>query len=332
MAESIFSKIYSYRERANKDSKENYLIEIFGHCLLTDKKLCANFLELLDLETENEISIKTQTIYEYGRPDLEINLLESKTCVLIECKIEHFERENQLEDYKNILLEKNVRKRHLVYLTKYYEHRDNENEKINFKLLKWTDIYKLIETKNTPITQELKNYLKDENMAESQNFNYNDITSLLNVTATIRKMDEVIDSIKDYYEQNIGTLSKDSSRSTRMKDKWYVAYHSVGRPNFKFSIELGFFWWWDDVYVGVRIWLPRATKYRETERYKQIFKRYLKGWEFEERDNVYTFGNYKLLTQFIIDQEEQIPEMRDFLKTCIDKLKTLINVDPKIFN
>ena len=215
MIESVFSKLYSYRERENKDSKENYLIEIFGHCLLTDKKLCADFLELLDLELENDFSIKTQTIYDYGRPDLEINLLDSKTCILIECKIEHFERENQLEDYKKILLEKNVRNRHLVYLTKYYEHRDNDNKQINFDLLKWSDIYNLIDNQNTPITQELKNYIKDENMAESKNFNYNDITSLMNITGTIRKMDEVLDSIKDYYEKTIGTLSKDSARSTR---------------------------------------------------------------------------------------------------------------------
>jgi hypothetical protein len=331
MIESVFSKIYSYRERENKDSKENYLIEIFSHCLLTDKKLCADFLELLDLELVNDFSIKTQTIYDYGRPDLEINLLESKTCILIECKIEHFERENQLEDYKKILLEKNVRNRHLVYLTKYYEHRDNDNKQINFDLLKWSDIYNLIDNQNTPITKELKNYIKDENMAESKNFNYNDITSLMSITGTIRKMDEVLDSIKDYYEKTIGTLSKDSARSTRMKDSWYVTFHSVGKPNFKFSIDLGFIWWWDDVYLGVRIWLPRAAKYKDTEYYKQIFSKHLKDWEFEEQDNAYTFGNYKLLTQFIIDEDEQIPEMRNFLKICIDKLNTLKNADPKIF-
>lgn len=331
MIESVFSKIYSYRERENKDSKENYLIEIFGHCLLTDKKLCTSFLELLDLELENEFSINTQTIYDYGRPDLEINLLESNTCILIECKIEHFERENQLDDYKKILLEKNVRKRHLVYLTKYYEHRDNDIKQINFDLIKWSDIYNLIDNQNTPITQELKNYLKDENMAESKNFNYNDITSLINITGTIRKMDEVLDSIKDYYEKTIGTLSKDSARSTRMKDSWYVTFHSVGKPNFKFSIDLGFIWWWGDVYLGARIWLPKATKYKDTEYYKQIFSKQLKDWEFEELDNAYIFGNYKLLTQFIIEEDEQIPEMRTFLKTCIDKLNTLKNADPKIF-
>lgn len=92
MSESVFSKIYSYRERENKDSKENFLIEIFAHCLQTDKKLLQDFFRKLNLQITNESIIKTQSIYEFGRPDIEINIPETKTCILIECKIEHFEK------------------------------------------------------------------------------------------------------------------------------------------------------------------------------------------------------------------------------------------------
>ncbi|MFM2337270.1 MAG: hypothetical protein RL115_463, partial [Bacteroidota bacterium] len=114
MTESVFSKIYSYRERENKDSKENFLIEIFAHCLLADKKLFSDFLDLLELQADKEASIKTQSTYEFGRPDIEINLPSTNTCILVECKIEHFERANQLEDYKKILAGKKVASRHLV--------------------------------------------------------------------------------------------------------------------------------------------------------------------------------------------------------------------------
>ena len=332
MKESVFSKIYSYRERENKNSKENFLIEIFGHCLLTDEKLNKSFLKLLDLKTEKDFSVKTQSIYEYGRPDLELNLFNSQTCILIECKVEHFERENQLEDYKKILLEKNVKHRHLVYLTKYYEHRENENEKIKLSLVRWSDIYTIINEDNNEISQELKSYLKDENMAESKNFNYNDITTLLTITDTLSKMDEVIDSIKDYFEKNIGGLSKDSSRSTRMSDSWYVAFHAVGKPSLKFTVDLGFMWWDEDVYVGVRIWIPRAAKYTETEKYKKFFTKELKDWELDEFDNSYTFTRSRLVTEFIISEEEQIPEMREFLKEQIDLLVKLKKTNANIFS
>lgn len=334
---SVFSKIYSYRERENKNSKENFLIEILAHCLETDEKLLKDFLEIFDLKFESEISIETQSIYDYGRPDLEINLANSKTCILIECKIEHHERENQLEDYKKILLEKKVKKRHLVYLTKYYEHRDNNNKNINFVSLKWSDIYDLIDgNNNKPLTLELKSYLKGENMDESKSFNYNDISALLNISSTIHKMDEVIDSIKDHYQNEIGNLSKASSRSTRMKHNWYANFHSISRPNVNFEIQIGFFWWWDDVYIGVRVWLSRASKYEDTERYYKLFSKHLKHWEPYDDEKEYTFGSYKLVNQFLVNETleeiEQIPKMREHLKACIDKLASLKKIEPNIFN
>lgn len=136
MTESIFSKIYSYRERESQTPKENYLTEIFAHCLRTDKIFLQNFLKKLRLSPDNATTIKTQVPYEFGRPDIEINIPSTKTCVLIECKIEHFERPNQLEDYKKILESKNLSKRHLVYLTKYYEFRENSNKNIKLHLMR----------------------------------------------------------------------------------------------------------------------------------------------------------------------------------------------------
>lgn len=330
--ESLFSKIYSYRERKNKNSKENFLIEIFAHCLLKDKIFFQDFLHLLKLDYEDDFLIKTQSIYNYGRPDIEINLNKLKTCILIECKIEHFERINQLEDYKKILLEKNVSKRHLVYLTKYYEYRENENKMIDFSLVRWSDIYSLIDKKNNQVSQELKLYLKNENMSESKNFNYNDILTLLNITDTLSKMDEVIDSIKDYFEKKIGGLSKNSSRSTRLNDSWYVVYHQVEKQEFKFSIDIGF-WWWDneDVSVGIRIWIPKATKYTETEKIKDFFENNLKGWDLECYDNSYTLMVSEFVTQFIISDEEQFPEIRAFLKANIDELVEVKKLNPNIF-
>ena len=332
--ESIFSKIYSYRERENKNSKENFLTEIFAHCLSIDSIFLKSFLQKLGLDFENEFSIKTQSLYDdYGRPDIEINLCKSKICVLVECKIEHSERSNQLEDYKKILLEKKVSQRHLVFLTKYYEYRENENDKIRFSLIRWSDIYSLIDERNNQVTQELKLFLKNENMAETKNFNYNDIVSLLNITETLSKMDEVIDSIKDYFEKQIGALSKKSSRSTRLNDSWYVAFHEVGKPQFKFSIDVGFMWWYADVYVGVRIWIPKSEKYAETEKIKAFFDEKLNDeWLLEDFSKAYTFTGSKRVTEFVISEEEQLPKMREFLKTKINELVDLKKSDSDIFN
>ena len=332
MTESVFSKIYSYRERENKNSKENFIIEIFAHRLQTDLKLLVDFLATLELEPDEETIIKTQSIYEFGRPDIEINIPSTKTCILIECKIEHLERPNQLEDYKKILESKRNTKRHLIYLTKYYDFRKNINRKINLHLLKWFDIFQIIDEDNTALSQELKSYIKDENMSESKNFTYTDLTVLKTITGTIRKMDEVLDGIKEYYESKIGILSKESARSTRLKDEWYSTYEGFDNPgNYFFSISFGFIWWDDEIWLGSRVYISKAEKYKKTEAYLKLFKRVLKNWEVEEFDNCVTIGDYKPIAQFIIDEEEQIPAMVEFLKVGVDELETLKKVDPKIF-
>ncbi len=332
MTESIFSKIYSYREKENTNSKENFIIEIFAHCLQNDSKLLNDFLALLDLEWEEETTIKTQSIYEYGRPDIEINIPSTKTCILIECKIEHFERPNQLDDYKKILETKRISKRHLVYLTKYYDFRANNNRKINLHLIKWFDIFQIIDNKNTLLSQELQSLIKDENMSESKNFTYTDLTVLKNITGTIRKMDEVLDGIKEYYEAKIGNLSKDSARSTRLKDEWYSTYQAFNHPpNYMFSISFGFIWWDEEIWLGTRVRINIAEKYKKTDSYIKLFKRGLKNWDIEEFANCVTIQEYKPIAQFIIDEEEQIPAMVAFLKQGVNKLETLKKLDSKIY-
>ncbi len=333
MIESIFSKIYSYREIENKHSKENFIIEIFAHCLQTDEKLLSDFLSKFNLEPDEGTTIKTQSIYEFGRPDIEINIPFTKTCILIECKIEHFERPNQLEDYKKILESKRVSNRHLIYLTKYYDFRENENRKINFHLLKWFDIFQIIDQSNSKLSQELKLYIKDEDMSESKNFTYTDLTVLKNITGTIRKMDEVLDGIKEYYEARIGLLTREAARSTRIKEEWYCTWQEFKNPpNYRFDIEFGFIWWDEEIWLGTRIYVPTSEKYKNTETYIKLFKKVLRTWEVEEFDNCFTIHEYKPIAQFIIDEEEQIPAMVEFLKKCVDKLETLKKFDPKIFN
>ena len=61
---SIFDRIYSYRARENKDSKENFLIEIFAFCLQTDELFFKSFSNLCNVK----ISKKKYSIW--GSPIL----------------------------------------------------------------------------------------------------------------------------------------------------------------------------------------------------------------------------------------------------------------------
>lgn len=330
--QSLFSKLYSYRERENKHSKENFLIEILAHCLGSDMKLSNDFFNLINLKNEANVSIKTQSVYDFGRPDIEINFSDNSTCVLIECKIEHFERENQLEDYKRILESKSAKNKHLIYLTKYYDLRENNNRKIKFHQLRWQDIYELINNENSQFSKELKQYIKDENMSESQNFTYTDLAGLKNITGTIRKMDEVLDGVKEYYEEKIGKLSKDSSRSSRIKDEWYATYETFSKgTDYSFSIRFGFMWWDDEIYLGAEIFINQNSKYKKSKECYDFIKKTLRGWDEEVFDDSIILGKYNLVAQFIIDEDEQIPAMIKFLKDCVNQMEKLKINNPRIF-
>jgi len=334
MTESIFSRIYSYRESENKNSKENFLIEIFAFCLENDTQFLKDFLESLEINYFPLKSIKTQSSYELGRPDIEINLGDNNTCILIECKVENVERENQLEDYRTILLNKKVKEKHLIYLTKYYEARELNDIKVHFHLTRWSNIFNLITDNSYQITKQFKTYIKEEDMSDSKNFSYQDIVAMQNVAGTIKKMDEVLDSIKPFYEKKFGKLSKDSSRSTRLKDSWYINYHSIHNPEYVYEIAVGFMWWWEDeeVRIGVRLWIPRSDKFPKSDYYWGLFTNHLKDWDSTEYDSGYEIEKTIPVAQFIINDEEQILEMVKELQSILEELYSVKLKDKKIFS
>lgn len=59
---------------------------MFAHCLLIDNNLLNIILNLLDIETTSDVEIKTQTIYEFIRPDIDIYILSKDICMLKQTK------------------------------------------------------------------------------------------------------------------------------------------------------------------------------------------------------------------------------------------------------
>lgn len=326
MTKSIFDRIYSYRELINKNSRENYLIEVFAYCLETDFEFFSDFLKCFGIKNDIEFTISTQVVYSLGRPDIEIYLKNSKTAILIECKIDHIERENQLNDYKKILLKKNAKNKYLIYLTKYYENKQVVSSELKFHQIKWEVIYSLISESNNQITIELKNYLKEQNMSESNNFQYQDLVILKSVTSTIAKMDEVLDGIKNVFEEKIGKFSRDASRSTRLSEMRYINYHDVMKEKIQqYSIEAGFYWWDDEIEIGIRVYIPKKDKNINTKVINSIFKQHLKTWYFEDWGTSYNYWLVDPVAKFIINEDEQIPKMINFLCSGINEIETLVS-------
>ena len=292
----------------------------------TDLNFLNDFLNLAETNFTHNFKIKTQVVYKFGRPDIEIFLDDLKVNIIVECKIDHFERLNQLKDYCSILEENASIEKHLIYLTKNYECKELDNSKIKFHQIKWADIYLLVDDFNLQCTQELKKYIKEQNMSDSNNFQYQDLSVLKSITSTIKKMDEVLDAIKPVFESIVGKFSKDSSRSTRLVEERYNNYHSVTKNGIsQFSIEVGFYWWDEDIYAALRVFIPNKSKNKSALKLKDFFVENLIDWELENWEESFNLWYFKPLAQFIVDESEQIPAIVEFLELGIKQLSIVDN-------
>lgn len=321
MAASLFDRIYSYRQRENKNSLENFFIEILAFCLQTDIVFEDRFYQLIDIEKTNDPQVSTQAAYDQGRPDIEIQF--DNTHILIECKIEHRERENQLNDYAEILLKGEKSKKLLVYLTKHDDQKTINISDVSFKQLRWASIYKLIDNTCQQVTREFKQYIKHHKMDNTARFDYYDLAALGTIEQTIGKMDEVLSGVKSYFETKLGKLTPDEKRLSGLKYKKYTS--SVSKTiNEKdaYIINIGFtFYNINDIVIAIYVSIPIKNKSIDSGVLKKHFESTLNGWEAFHWEEAYEYWYYKPLGSFISVEEDHKEQLVNFLKKGIDMIQ-----------
>lgn len=338
MAESVFSNVFSFRQRENHTPLENYLTEIFAFCLADDEAFRQDFFKIIpSVQYKNhEFNVSTQKNYDdYGRPDIEINFAD--TSILIECKVEAVERKNQLDDYASILktLKPTEHSKHIIYLTKYFEHKEITVTNINLHLIRWFAIYDLIDNSHSQITNQLKTFLKDQGMEKIKNFTIQDMLALKIIPETMTKMDELLEQFKSECDSQFGGFSKDSSRSTRLPYSIYINYVELSFEKSIYHLLLGFFWWWDEVEVpviGISLEIP-VKKFENSEFLKILDKELIDkyDWDFEDDHRSYYYSSFKPITDFITADDDNLPSMKTFLQSQLNVLYDIRKKYPKLF-
>lgn len=312
---SIFSRVYKYREQVT-NAKENFLTEIFAFVLENDFSVFKSFCELIEVEFDNEYyTVKTQTSHKiedkYKRPDLEITI-GNDIIILIESKVGSNERDGQLKSYNQILktLYKN-KKTFLIYLTKYFEKKNNVD-----KCIRWYQIYNILESENI-ITQQLNKYLKEENMNIDTKFTAYDIVALDNIQRTISKINEVLNGIKNELKDTFG-LSK-SKKTNLRNDKLAQSgeYYDNIETNNGFSIKIGLFTYnRENPMLALGIFFNRDSD-EIKDKFKSIIKK--DEWRFYEEHNSYT--KERSIFEFMANEkEDHIIAMQNFLKEAINEI------------
>jgi hypothetical protein len=321
---SVFSRAFSYRQRENMSPFENYLTEIFAFCIEKDLKFRNDlFKNRLGINIGNsDYSISTQIHYDtLGRPDIEFCF--NDTAIIFECKVEAGERMGQLSDYTSILCtRKTQKKKHLVFLTKYFEHRDDFDSRINPHFIRWFEIYELINPSHDEITNQLKLFLKENNMEKTRNFSIQDTLSLKTIPETLSKMEEVLEQLRPEFVKNFGGYSREKNLQ--------YSYNGWGKLKCKSSyldIVVGFRWDWEEFEIPFwGLWINIPKKLIEADVITPIKKELVGkgGWESTSNDTVYCI--MEPLTSFIDKNEDSIPAMKKFI---LDKLLAVYSMKKK---
>jgi hypothetical protein len=320
---SVFSRVFSYRQREHHSPLENFLTEIFAFCIETDLNFRYDFLKLVVSNYSNQlITISTQELYEdLGKPDIEICF--DDTCIFIESKIEASERPNQLDDYAAILVKKKkYADKNIVFLTKYFESKELSFATVRFKLIRWYDIYELINEDNSEITKQLKLFLKEKNMENVKNFSIQDILAMKTIPETINKMEELLEQLRPQFEKYFGTFSRE-----RGLDYYYDGYSTFKYQSHTYYLAVGFTWWPEDNEIPLfGLWFNIKKKFENSDLVDILQKELIKNneWDIDEDDlSPYIM---KPISDFIDKEEDCIPAMKKFIEK---HLKTLLEVKKK---
>ncbi len=327
---SLFSKIFSYREREYLSPLENFLTEIFSYCLKHDLEFRQDFFTIcLNVNIDNiKFEIETQKSYDkYGRPDIEV--ICSDSVFLFECKVEASERQDQLKDYCNILTKhkSNLKEKYIVFLTKYFENTKLVEPNVNFIHVRWHSVFNLINSHHGVFTNQLKLFLEENKMNKENNFTIQDLLALKTIAETISKMDELLEQIKPIFTDNFGNFRREQTLQGL-----YDGYSTFYFDKKEYYLISGF--WWDDEseipMFGLWIRFPRK-KFEATEIISILNKEFSKSdWVIEENDSFHYYIQQPL-TAFISDESDSISLMKKFIEENIIKILNLKKKNSLLF-
>jgi len=86
----------------------------------------------------------------------------------------------------------------------------------------------------------------------SSTINYENLGTLMNLAETISKLDDYLFHIRNYLETELKSFNID--KQLNIKEQEYVVVQELNEV----TIKVGFNWEYDNIYFGVRVFLPRT--------------------------------------------------------------------------
>lgn len=212
---SIFSELLKLYKKGTslKTPMEDFCTEALAGILRSDPELLQSFVEeVLQLPVENSYNLKTQKSYYLdakGKSIIDMIFESGSTLCFLEMKVHASEGHLQLKRYSDILLDYSKKRRGTVYLrycTLYHDEKDSLSGDVDFQQFRWAKIAKFLENQisNNQLINEFYQFLKENQMAGNERFNYEDVIGFKTLNGVLEKVNGVFHEIKKPLEEKFG--------------------------------------------------------------------------------------------------------------------------------
>lgn len=236
---SFFERLYTYRQKEGKNDRENFLTELLAGVLRTSEQLTSALLAFAGLPAViagEAWIIETQTRHPEGIPDLIIRTNDNRILLLVECKVEAEEGDEQLKRYEAILKRLGPAHGAALYLTKYYE--APRKEYLLTRYARWYDIYRLAcHVNGGELLKEFKAYLTCQNLHHPMSFTTTDLLALESIRGTIRTMDEALSGVDLLLRES---MSDSNQKTATRSGKLHLGWYGMTAWRHGVNIEVGF--------------------------------------------------------------------------------------------
>jgi hypothetical protein len=314
---SLFEKLYRYKQsEQGRHQRENFLTEIFAHCLEFDEIFRMNFLDLIGC-TNNCVDFicKTQGIVKgFGIPDVYIEI-GNDTKIIIECKVGSTQGEKQLDKYASSLIKDKATNKILIYLTKSPENIMESDMKVNFRHIRWYNIYDLLQKSSNELSVEFSKYLKEHQMnIEMVPFTNKDTRAIGYINDAIVKMNVFLKRLEGHL--NTYNLNKFQYPQIKELNEW----GSYGiRTNFgEGKLWLGFFQYED--YEETQLCIEFSIPLRSSRRKKINTFLTINSWEVYDYEDETHWYKSKPLSIFITNDNFITNDAVDFIENGLQEI------------
>ena len=244
--ESLFTKLFRYRERENRSPEEDFMTELIAYMFQNHRSILMSFLEECGITQAGVESVTVSTQYvlnnSESRPDIAIKLTDGsgkQLIIFVENKIHAAEGPNQLQRYFSYLSEKrqdNMCSCYLIYITKNYDSKENldflskNRNEVSFIQLRWWQVFQILKPhEDIEMIEEILKFMKERGLSMSRNFTSYDISTLMNMNR-VREM--VQESLSGKVEEMFNKISgiKYSMPSAESQLRATGRYIYMGKP------------------------------------------------------------------------------------------------------